>query len=58
MDGLRLRDVLDFIFMTVLFRYICLPWLGKLLAVCFKRLFLKTEQEISIWLHFKNNRSK
>lgn len=43
----------EWVVVTVIFRYMFLPWVGKQLARLFKFIFLRTEHEVAIWLHYK-----
>lgn len=51
---LSIQSFFEFLFVTVIFRYMVLPWCAKLCAAFIKRCLLKTEEELAIWLHFKN----
>jgi hypothetical protein len=51
------RDFIDFLVVTVLLRGIFAHWLSGLLLKLFKYLFIKTEREVALYIHYRNRAS-
>ena len=60
-----LNDLLYFVGVTVVFRYMFLPWLTGIVVKLFERLFaalerriVKTEREALEWIHYRDRAAK
>jgi hypothetical protein len=47
-------NVIEFLVVTVFFKYILLRWVAEKLAKYFQQFFVRTERETAIWLHYRN----
>lgn len=45
---------LDFLISVVIVKYIIAHWIADRLMGVFKKLFITSERDIAIWLHYKN----
>lgn len=44
----------EFLFFTVIIKYIVLKWVAERLLTMFKRFFVTTERAAAIWMHYVN----
>lgn len=50
----QLKSITDFLVTAVIIKYIVAHWIADRLISIFKKVFITSERDIAIWLHFKN----
>lgn len=59
MPHVTIKDVIDFLVVTVLFKAVIVHWLGNLIMRAFQFLFVRTEREVALWNKYRTrNRLK
>lgn len=49
-----LKTAIDFVIFTVLVKYVIGRWLAEWFVKIFKKVFVKSQRETAIWLHYRN----
>jgi hypothetical protein len=53
-----LYKIVEFLFVSVIFKYIILKWVAEQIMRFFKWIFVRTERDIAIWKHYRSRALK
>jgi hypothetical protein len=48
------RDLAEWFIVAVVFKFIILKWVAEKTKALFMKLFVRTEHDMAIWLHYRN----